>query len=369
MSAGIGGAPAFGPAAGSGSEPGEQALASLHGVRRRLRALLAAGGGAGRAGGAGDLADAAGAPLEAQALGAPEPPRCVAATPIEGHAVRARRVEVAATDAPPTLAAFLDGTQASHVVRYDAGLPVVFGTVAAVVRARRGRTMSTWASPRLERRLYAPCAYLPPRVCAALADAGVPVVDTTQPDASGERPGAHPFALLDRAVHFVQADRERAERELAELWCTREGHPERAVLVVDGSIQGSEPLAAAPCVIGIVKSHRTLYAEGSALATVLALGRAERSTVFRVSAGRRAAVASWYLRLRDPAGRDPLWGLVRVEAALPDAGAPPDALTRRADRISRAVLAEAAPLALPDARWDKLVYPIRDCEQFLRAIC
>ena len=73
-------------------------------------------------------------------------------------------------------------------------------------------------------------------------------------------------------------------------------------------------------------------------------------------------------RLRDPAGRDPMWGLVRVEAALPDAADAPALLTRRADAISRALLAEVAPLALPDARWDKMVYPIRDCEQFLKAL-
>jgi hypothetical protein len=102
---------------------------------------------------------------------------------------------------------------------------------------------------------------------------------------------------------------------------------------------------------------------------VLALGTGERSTAFRVSVGRRAPVASWYLRLRDPAGRDPMWGLVRLEGALPDASESPDATTRRFDAASRAVLAEAAPLALPDGRWDKMVYPIRDCEQFLKAIC
>jgi hypothetical protein len=80
-------------------------------------------------------------------------------------------------------------------------------------------------------------------------------------------------------------------------------------------------------------------------------------------------VASWYLRLRDPAGRDPMWGLVRIEAALPDAAESPAAVEARFDAASRAVLAEAAPLALPDGRWDKMVYPIRDCEQFLKAIC
>jgi hypothetical protein len=63
-----------------------------------------------------------------------------------------------------------------------------------------------------------------------------------------------------------------------------------------------------------------------------------------------------------------MWGLVRVEAADRGAGEPPEAFTRRADCVSRWILAEASPLALPDGRWDKMVYGIRDCEEFLRAI-
>jgi hypothetical protein len=336
----------------------QPALSSPHVVRRRLRELLRGG-----------LGDDATPPLEAQGLRAPDAPRLIAAAPIEGHALRAVRIDAGRDPAPAALAAFLDGTQASHVVHYEDGLPMVLGRVAAVVRARRGRTMTTWARPVVEHRLYVPCAHLSPPALAALDGAGVPIVDTTAPEDDGSIPSAHPLALLERAVHFVQADRERAERDLAEAWCRREGDALRAVLCVDGSIQGSEHLAAAPCVVGVVKSHRTLYVDGAALRTVLALMRGERSTVFRVSVGRRQPVASWYLRLRDPAGRDPMWGLVRLEAALPDASDAPALLARRADAISRAVLAEVAPLSLPDARWDKLIYPIRDCEQFLRAVC
>jgi hypothetical protein len=331
---------------------------SAHGVRRRLRELLQGG-----------LGDDAAPPLEAQGLRAPEAPRLVAALPIEGHALRAVRVDAGGDPTAAALVAFLDGTQASHVVHYEDGLPIVLGRVAAVVRARRGRTMTTWARPIVVHRLYVPCAHLAAPALAALDAAGPEIVDTTTPEPDGSVPSPHPLALLERAVHFVQADRERAERELAERWCRREGDGLRAVLCVDGSIQSSEHLAAAPCVVGVVKSHRTLYVDGPALRTVLALARGERSTVFRVSVGRRQPVASWYLRLRDPAGRDPMWGLVRLEASLPEAGEAPASLARRADAISRAVLAEVAPLALPDARWDKLLYPIRDCEQFLRAVC
>ena len=36
--------------------------------------------------------------------------------------------------------------------------------------------------------------------------------------------------------------------------------------------------------------------------------------------------------------------------------------------MSRWIIAEVSPLSLPDARWDKMVYGVRDCEEFLRAV-
>jgi hypothetical protein len=112
----------------------------------------------------------------------------------------------------------------------------------------------------------------------------------------------------------------------------------------------------------VIKSHRTLYVEGDALRIVLGLGKGERSSVFRVSPRSRSSVMSWYLRLRSADGRDALWGLVRVEVAECDRP------TERADEISRWVMAETTPLSLPDGRWDKMAYGVRDCEEFLRAI-
>lgn len=303
-------------------------------------------------------------PLEAMATPM-EPPRLVASQILEAHALRAHRV---AGDPEPGFAAFLDGTQQSRVAGYAEGLPVVFGTVAAVVRVRRNRRLYTWSPPGpvVERRVYLPRRYVADALPALYERHGFSVTDTTEPTADGHVPDRHPFMLLERAVHLVQEDRERAERRLAEAWCQREGTP----LFIDGSVNKSDAVARAPCAAGVVKSHRTLYAEGDALQRIFALRRGERSSVLRITSAHRTPVASWYLRLRDPAGRDPLWGLVRVEAADPEPlGEPLEALTARADRLSRWVLAEVAPLAMPDGRWDKLVYGVRDCEEFLRSIC
>ena len=285
-------------------------------------------------------------------------PRLISATVLEKGPLRAHRVFD-----PPAIGfrAFLDGTQRSEVASYLVGAPIVLGHVAAVVRERRNRRMHTWGAPLVETRVYCPRALLTASDWATLHAAyGEYLVDTSDGDTDLT---SHPFALRDAAVHRVQAHREALERRLAERWCSREHDP----LFIDGGISGSEAVAVSGCTVGVVKSHRTLYAEGDALATVLALGHRERSSVFRITSPKRTTVASWYLRLRDPRGRDPMWGLVRVEVAQPA----PEAVDRigdRADEVSRWILAEASPLALPDARWDKMVYGVRDCEEFLRAI-
>ena len=65
---------------------------------------------------------------------------------------------------------------------------------------------------------------------------------------------------------------------------------------------------------------------------------------------------------QDPAARDPLWGLVRVEVAVD--GATPE----RADLVSRWLLAERSPVSLPDPRWGAMAYGIRLTEEYLRAV-
>jgi hypothetical protein len=285
-------------------------------------------------------------------------PRLISATVLEGGPLRARRV----FDPPMVgFGAFLDGTQRTELALFLGAAPVVVGRAAAVIRQRRNQRMHTWQLPLVEARVYCPRLLVSDSAWQVLrANFGSTLVDTTDGDSLAT---IHPYALRDAAVHRVQAHREDLEQRLAERWCATEREP----LFIDGGISGSEKVAVSTCTVGVVKSHRTIYAEGDALAAVLGLGHRERSSVFRITSPRRTTVASWYLRLRDPRGRDPMWGLVRVEIAHP---APPDldGLGARADQVSRWILAEASPLALPDARWDKMVYGVRDCEERLRAL-
>lgn len=286
-------------------------------------------------------------------------PTLVVPDVLEGDFFHAIRVaDPKTTRGTSGFAGFLDGTQDVRVVNQSHGIPIVWATVSAAVRARVNRRLIAWAGhpPVVSRRYYIPFRY----VDGLRPDfrAHPQVVDTAREDASGQVPSRHPAALMEAAVQRVQQDRETIELRLAEAWCEKEA----GVLYVDGSITGSRMVSQSPRAVGVVKSHRRLYADGDAFRVLVALTAGERSSIFKVAPRSRHEVASWYVRIRNATGRDALFGLVRVEAAMSDD------LPARADEISRWLIAEGSPLALPDGRWDKMAYGIRDTEEFLRAI-
>jgi hypothetical protein len=292
-------------------------------------------------------------------------PQLISAEIVEGKTLRAIEVPGVSRTMVSEFGAFLDGVQKVRMIGRHFGVPLVLGTTGAAIRVRVNRRLVTWRGkpPRLEKKLYLPLRYLPARDETLRGDSTLEygqfqVVDTSLADASGAFPSEHPTVLLERAMRAVDRQRDALEDELAEAWCASSATP----LFIDGGISRNGRVASSQNAIGVIKSHFTLYVEGEALKTVVGLAKGERSSVFQVTPRSRTEVMSWYLRLREPEGHDALWGLVRIEMSKCDNP------TERADEISRWVLAESTPLALPDGRWDKMSYGVRDVEEFLRAI-
>jgi hypothetical protein len=309
-----------------------------------------------------------GAPLERLTMRT-EPPVVSACVPLE--AAGARRVE--ALDAP-LVAAFLDGVQRSRVVAYVHGTPLIFATVAAAVRQRIDGRLATWALPEVRRVLLASQDALGTDRWQHLASAGVALMNISggdAPQSDDEGLGWHPHALRARAMELVALEREQAERQLAAQWCAVESR----WLWIDGGIAGNLAVGAHTSAFGVVKSHNTLYGDAAAVRQVLALREGQRSPAFLVGHHARRAVASWYLRLRDAAHGDPLFGLVRVEISPPPAlldedcphGAR-DAFRALCDRLSAGILLERHPVSLPDARWDTLAYGVYAVETYLQSL-
>ncbi len=302
----------------------------------------------------------AGTPADPGRIARPEEPAVLLAPDLIGDGPFAAHHVTDLRDARGIsgFAAFLDGSQDMRVVNQSNGIPIVWATASATVRNRVDRRLVSWngKAPLVSRRFYLPFRYVE-GMDPALRDDNR-FVDTGVADSSGHFPSRHPAALMEAAVKRVQFDREALERQLAEEWCSSE----EGVVFVDGSITASPTVSQSRCAIGVIKSHRRLYAEGDAFHVLVNLEAGYRTSLFKVSPRSRHAVASWYVRIRRATGHDALFGLVRVEAAISDD------IAQRADEISRWLIAEGSPLALPDGRWDKMAYGIRHTEEFLRAI-
>jgi hypothetical protein len=336
----------------SGSDSGS--VSTSHGlaaILRALRPIVAHGG---------SVANGTELPLERRPALA-ELPSVSACLSIELAGARAidRHCE-------PGVSAFLDGIQRSQLLGHVAGSPLVLGTVAAVVRVRVNKRLETWRAPRHTRAIFAARAQLGDALWAQLEALPLPIVDITEslpPDAVSP----HPMAIRARALEVIAAERETAERRLAAEWCANEAR----WLWIDGGIAGNLAIDERATAFGVVKSHNTLYGDATAVRDVLALAFGERSPAFLVGHRPRRAVASWYLRVH-AADSDPLHGLVRVEIAPPTVrDAMPldgDAFSAHIDRLSAWILAERAPVSLPDRRWDTLTYGVYACEQYLKSI-
>ncbi len=319
-------------------------LPGLDEIRRRLSRLLPAG-----------VISDGGGPLEMST--AIEPPFVAAVEVIEDDTMRVHRPPAGRE---PPFPAFLDGTQRSELVwQSPDGVPVLSGTVAAAIREWTAGQAATWRHE-VRHALYAPRNAMPDE-WGPLGAAGMTLVDVSA--GAPELADAHPTAQRDAALDRVRRDREALELHLAHAWCAERSE----TLFLDGGLRGSEALARSPLTVGVIKSHQTLYGDRAARRVIHDLAEGERTSVFVIASRGREPVASWYLRLRGRERRNLLWGLVRVEVRL-ERTAPPAALAARADGVSRRILAERMPTAHPDARWHTMVYGIRDCEVFLRAI-
>jgi len=281
----------------------------------------------------------------------------------QDHDLEGRKIDAVPVGGPSLGAfrAFLDGMQRPRGPIYiDSPVPITYGYVAAAIRTRgEDRRMCT-LSGAWE---YREALYLSRSVCdyyddsravvAGLTGAGLRVEDTDRGAVAIE----HPLALAQAARDAISTARGAIEESLIARWVA-ESHGD-GWLLVDGSLPDRY---AASYMVGVTKSHGTQYFPWEDQQKLLALEVGERSGVFiPIIKGRKRPVYSWYLRLHPNDGRDVYFGLVRVEVARN-----PEMLDM-ADDVSRWLLAERSPLSLPDSRWDKMIYPIRDCEQYLKS--
>ncbi|MCE5313678.1 MAG: hypothetical protein ABFD49_01200 [Armatimonadota bacterium] len=278
-----------------------------------------------------------------------------------GHDLEGRGIGPVKVGAPEygRFAFFMDGMQRPRGPVYiaDQPVPIMYGYVAAVIRQRgidrRMRTLpgyfdqneSLYVSQRLMERL----------------GIGFEGLDCVWADVDAQALSEHPLALIEAARDKISTVRGSLESDLVAKWMAS-GLSANGWLLVDGSLDSETGRCESGSVLGVTKSHSTQYFPWDEQRVILDLNVGERSGAFiPIIGGRRRPVYSWYLRMRPHDGQDVYFGLVRVEAPKCER------TLQMADKLSRWLMAETNPISLPDSRWDKMIYPIRDCELYLKS--
>lgn len=273
---------------------------------------------------------------------------------VEDQDVTAHPLPLRADATIPPVVTFLDGFARWSVRAYDGVVPIVHAYVSAAARRRRGTAGLATTSERSRDFALAPLDLVDPRRRQALTEHCADVESL-----AGDRVG-QPALFLETVEAAVRRARRRLERELATACLATLGADEW--LVMDGLLSVSPEVSHHPRALGVIKSHGAQFLEGRGLERALTLPAGHRTSVFRVRGGHtRTEVYSWYVRLWPWEGNDLLYGLLRVEAR-----AHPDTVAQ-ASALSGWLWAERAPLATPDARWDRLLYPLHHVEEYLKA--
>lgn len=245
-------------------------------------------------------------------------------------------------------------------------IPVHYFIVAAVILQRNERQLSVWQHPRMREGIFVARSLVPDQQrLEEFEKAGLDIVDTAVL-------GGDYYDMRRRALRIAKDLRLEVEQELISEWrkASLDASP---FLVVDGTLMNMREEENVQRCVGVSKSFGSRYFDVSTHNRILRLKEGERSWTFQFHdkddatddrrKGQRERV-SWYLRLRDKTNGEPEFGLVRVEMAKEYS----DRSTEFANRFSKSLMSDRLPTSYPAPRWDKHLYPIRACENYLSSV-
>lgn len=254
------------------------------------------------------------------------------------------------TDSSSGFAYFSDGIERKKILCYYRNIPCIYGYVAAVILGRTDKKMQSIGLEASQETLYLPKRYFP-------EDLGIETKDIELEEI------VLPNQYIFEAHKKIQSVRGELERSLVRQWIAQKN--DDGWLFVDGRVEKlSREVTSGKNIVGIIKSHHACYFELEQQYRIFSMKKGERSSVFQPidNQGRKENVFSWYLRLHyDKNHGTNEFGLIRVEVPADEA------MLDKIDTISSWILLETKPVAFPASRWDRMIYPVKYCEDYLKS--
>jgi hypothetical protein len=247
-----------------------------------------------------------------------------------------------------------------HFVHDGYEIPVHYGITGAVVLKRLNRSFNAWHKPKLEN-----CVLLPEQFCDLKvldefrAIPGLNVIDT-----GGKKPEYTQLRI--EALRCARAQTQSLRAGLIDEWKRLEGSDLGQAIVVDGMDVDVRPEDLVSNFVALSDQVYVPWSNSQVIERQLQIGPHQRGQLLKVTRteGEPLTKYTWFIRLRSSAKADPEFGLLRCTII---AGSDAEAI-ERADKFSARVIAERLPVTFPAEGWDKLIFPVKLCRDYLESM-
>lgn len=263
-----------------------------------------------------------------------------------------------------SFAYFLDGIERKKLLFNYNFTPVIYGYVSAVIMKRTDKKMHTIDFEDSSEKLYLPYKQDDdsPSNYFNIKDFEnfnlvKNIYNTGKKDVKTGKYPLYPKEFEKKAHSDIQETRGRIERGLAKKW--QENNFNDGWLFVDGRLENkNNELKTSSNIVGVIKSHHAYYFDLPEQNMIYNLKKGERTLVFQPE---NENIFSWYLRLHESKTGGLDFGIIRIEIPANES------LLNKVDEISGWILLERNPVAFPASRWDRMIYPIKYCEDYLKS--
>ena len=249
-----------------------------------------------------------------------------------------------------------------HFVHKGVEVPVHYAITGAIILNRTDRKLRTWDQPKLAYNVLIPFKFVEKR---EILDRYKGDDEINLIDSEGERP-----EYTQLRINAVRKARELTlsmRAKLCSKWGLSAGQDLSQYLVLSGTVADVPNKQLGPNLVALARRVYVPWRNSELLEPQLAVPAFQRGQVMRIHCVEDddpMPKYTWFVRIRTGSMSDPEFGLVRCTCLAEN---DKDA-TEKADHISRRLLEERLPVTYPQEGWDKLIFPLKQCKDYLESL-
>jgi hypothetical protein len=249
-----------------------------------------------------------------------------------------------------------------HFVSDGLEVPVHYSITGAIILKREGRRFKVWDVPELTNNVLLPFSFVKRQdaLTGFHGDDTLRLVDSggTRPEYTQLR-----IAAVTKAMQLTLEHRQR----IYERWRHQGGADLTQGLVVSGNLADVPNALLNANVLGIDRRVYLPWQNSQLLEPQLAIPAHQRGALLRVSKTEGPdprAKYMWFVRLRSSAKADPEFGLANCICEATNDG---EAIAH-ANAFTARLVDERLPVTFPAEGWDKLIFPLKLCKDYLESL-